>query len=108
MPNILDEQVLILNEAAKGVPPIDGKRPHISSLWRWCRIGIRAGNGELVSLEYARLGRRIVTSREALSRFAQRLGEADAESGQRSPSAVSILRLSRNKGATASCAFVAL
>ena len=70
--SVIDETLLGLSDAAKAVPKIDGKRPHASTIWRWCRIGI---NG--VSLEYARLGRRIVTSKEALMRFSERLAAAD-------------------------------
>lgn len=66
------EQPLSLTEAAKALPPIDGRRPHVSTLWRWIRKGVRG-----VHLEHGRYGRRIVTSREALARFAARLAEAD-------------------------------
>ena len=52
---------------------LDGRRIHLSSVWRWCRKGLRG-----TYLEYARVGNRIVTSREALSRFFARLAEADA------------------------------
>lgn len=35
------EDLLSLAEAARTIPPIDGKRPHISSIWRWINVGIR-------------------------------------------------------------------
>ena len=70
--NIRNEQLLSLSDASRALPPIDGKRPHVSTLWRWCKRGIRG-----VRLEYVRLGHRICTSREALGRFAQRLADED-------------------------------
>ena len=66
------EKVLTLCEAAKDLPALNGRRPHSSSLWRWCRRGLRG-----VHLEYVRLGGRICTSSEALSRFANALAAAD-------------------------------
>ncbi len=68
-----EETLLSLSQATKVLPAINGRRPHISTLWRWARVGV---NG--VKLEYVRLGRRIFTSREALWRFAQSLADADA------------------------------
>jgi len=68
------EQVLSLAEAAQTLPAPDGKHVATSTVWRWCKRGIRG-----VRLEYARIGRRMVTSREALTRFANRLAERDAE-----------------------------
>ena len=68
------EQLLSLADAVKVVPAIDGRRPHISTIWRWCRRGLRG-----VRLEYVRLGHRVCTSREAIYRFAQRLAEADSQ-----------------------------
>ncbi len=70
--NIRNEQLLSLSDASRALPPIDGKRPHVSTLWRWCKRGIRG-----VRLEYVRLGHRICTSQEALGRFAQRLADED-------------------------------
>ena len=68
------EEVLSLTDAAKALPPVDGRRPHVSTIWRWCRRGVRG-----VHLEHARIGHRVVTSQQALSRFAQRLAETDAD-----------------------------
>jgi len=72
--DITTETPLSLTEAAATIPKLDGKRPCVSTIWRWCRKGIRG-----IPLEYARLGHRVVTSREALARFADRLVEADAQ-----------------------------
>ena len=67
------ERLLSLAEATKVLPRVNGKRPAISTLWRWCRKGL---NGQ--RLEYIRMGRNIVTSAEALGRFFTALAEADA------------------------------
>lgn len=68
------ETLLTLNEAAK----ISPGRPHATALWRHCRVGILSKAGGRVKLEHVRFGRRIFTSKEAISRFAQRLADADA------------------------------
>lgn len=70
--NIENETLLSLTEATKVLPRVNGKRPAISTLWRWCRKGLRG-----VHLEYLRVGRSIATSREALNRFFIALAEAD-------------------------------
>lgn len=57
-------EYLSLAQITKAVPAIDGKRPHVSTVWRWMHDGIRG-----VHLEHMRVGRRIVTTREALDRF---------------------------------------
>ena len=66
---------LSLSQAARLVPG----RPHASSLWRWCRKGIGARNGDRIHLEHRRFGNRLFTSAAALERFSQRLAEADLE-----------------------------
>lgn len=65
-----DEQVLTFSEATKALPPVNGKRPHASTIWRWARKGV---NG--IRLETRRLGGRFVTSIEALERFSKALAE---------------------------------
>ena len=67
-----NERLLSLAEAARAVPPIDGKRPHISTVWRWIRKGSKG-----VRLSHARVGHRICTSEEALGRFFVDLAKAD-------------------------------
>ena len=67
---ILNGSAINLNQAAKLLP----NRPHISTLWRWCRKGV---NG--VRLDYWRAGRRILTTPEALEQFCARLAEADQD-----------------------------
>ncbi len=72
--DVLLEELLSLKEVVKMVPPIDGKHPHVSTLWRWCRVGLRG-----VHLDYLRVGQRVVTSQEALGRFARDLAVADEQ-----------------------------
>ena len=67
-----DEAVLTFTEAAKALPPLDGRRVHSSTLWRWARRGIRD-----VRLEVQRLGGRFYTSKEALERFTKALAEVE-------------------------------
>ena len=65
---LYDETLLSLDDAGKALP----NRPAKTTIWRWCRKGIRG-----IRLEYRRVGRRIFTSREALERFSRQLAEAD-------------------------------
>lgn len=71
--NIFNENILSISEAAKTLPAVGGKRPSTSAVYRWTSIGVRG-----VKLETARIGRRLVTSREALARFASAVAEAPA------------------------------
>ncbi len=71
-PNV--EQLLSLTDAAKRVPRIGRRKVHTSTIYRWCRRGIRG-----VHLEYVRVGHRMATSSEALTRFFNRLAEADKQ-----------------------------
>jgi hypothetical protein len=77
--DIHTEQLLSLKEAARSLPKIDGKTPHASSIYRWCIRGISG-----VKLDHVRLGRRVVTSKEALNRFVNELAQKDAENLQKS------------------------
>ena len=72
--DLRNETALSLTDATKAVPPIDNKRPHPSTVWRWCRKGLRG-----VRLEHIRVGHRVVTTREALCRFFDRLAGAEAD-----------------------------
>lgn len=66
------ERLLSLSEAARAVPAVDGKRPHVSTLWRWIRKGSRG-----VRLAHVRVGHRVCTSEEALARYFVQLAEAE-------------------------------
>lgn len=78
--NIESETLLSLTEATKALPKVNGKRPAIATLWRWCRKGLRG-----VQLEYVRMGRSIATSREALNRFFNALAASDPPPQQPKP-----------------------
>lgn len=82
--DIEKETLLSLTQATKVVPTVNGRRPAIATLWRWCRKGLGG-----VNLEYVRIGRNIATSREALNRFFNRLAAIDtpAEGTRPSPQA---------------------
>ena len=81
--SLLDESPLTLAEAAKVLPRLrGGKRVHVATLHRWALKGV-AG----VRLETIRLGRTVVTSREALQRFAERLGAREVPAAPASPDA---------------------
>jgi hypothetical protein len=70
--DIEKEDVLSLTEATKVLPRVNGKRPAICTLWRWCRKGLRG-----IHLDYIRIGRGIATSRQALNRFFNELSAKD-------------------------------
>jgi hypothetical protein len=53
--------------------------PHPSALWRWCRKGLRARNGELVRLVHVRIGMKLYTTEEAIAEFGLALAEADVK-----------------------------
>lgn len=67
-----EEMLISLTEAAELLPARrSGKRPHVSTLYRWTLKGCRG-----VVLESLQAGGTRVTSREALARFCQRLTDA--------------------------------
>lgn len=70
--------ILSLTEAAKAVPALDGKRPHVASIFRWAKSGIKRG-ATTVTLRYVRVGRRIGIPREALDEFFVALAAADRD-----------------------------
>ena len=72
MIDMTKEEVFSLSRATQFVPAVDGNRVHTSTLWRWCVKGCKG-----VRLEHIRLGRRILTSHEAINRFANRLARKE-------------------------------
>ncbi len=61
------EDVVSLRDAASILPKLrQGKRIHVNTLYRWASRGIRG-----VRLEVVRIGRTLVTSREAIQRFVE-------------------------------------
>ena len=75
------ENLITLQEASRLLPRVNGKRINLSTLWRWCRKGLRG-----VNLEYLRVGSKIVTTHEAMQRFFTVLAQAD-KTGQTSSTA---------------------
>ena len=75
--NINSEHLLTLADAARALPALRGERKiHVSTLYRWISHGTRG-----VRLEAVKIGRTLVTSREALQRFAERLTTGVAITG---------------------------
>ena len=68
-----DETLLTFGEAVRELPAPNGRKVHVSTLWRWSREGL---NG--VRLETVRFGRRLLTSVEAVERFCDRVARQDA------------------------------
>lgn len=68
------EELYGLTDLAKHLPKINGKRPSVCTLWRWCLKGIHG-----VHLEHTRWGRTIASSVEAVERFSSQLAGAYAE-----------------------------
>jgi len=73
------EKLITLTQATKVLPQVDGKRIHISTLWRWCKKGLRG-----INLEYLRAGSKIMTSQEAMQRFFDALTGLDEAGLQQS------------------------
>ena len=68
-----DEIPRTLSEAARMCP----RRPHSSTVWRWCRRGITARTGERIRLRHIRAGACIFTTQADLVHFFRSLAEAD-------------------------------
>lgn len=77
--DVFDEQVVTLGEAAKKLPRLrNGKKLHLSTLFRWSQRGKIAHDGVRIRLETIMIGGTKCTSLEALQRFFDRLtGETD-------------------------------
>lgn len=70
MINPLDPDILSLADAAKRLPRFNGRRVHVSTIWRWASHGLRG-----IRLETTRLGGRACTSLTALRRFFDALSD---------------------------------
>ena len=63
--DLLTEEVITLSEVRKFLPNVEGQnRPHLSTIWRWSLRGVGG-----VKLETVKIGSRVVTSRQAVTRF---------------------------------------
>lgn len=78
---------LDLKAAAKLVP----NKPSPTAVWRWCRKGILARNGDRIYLEHCRYGRRLFTTKAALEAFAKATADADSEQFAQASSANPVL-----------------
>jgi len=68
------EKVLFFGDAIKRLPVTRSGRPiHTNTIWRWATKGLKGPNGQVVRLEYGKIGGRNCTSEEALQRFFDRL-----------------------------------
>ena len=67
-------ELLTLSEAAQRLPRVHHKRIHVSTLWRWCRKGLRG-----IRLEYVKVGRKIMVTPQGLERFFNALAQADTQ-----------------------------
>ena len=61
---ILTEDILTTNDARKEIASITGSRPDISTMTRWIHRGVGG-----TKLEAVRVGRQLITSRQAITRF---------------------------------------
>jgi hypothetical protein len=74
------EKLIGLAAAARMVPAVDGEGAVTAkTVGRWAKKGIRSPGGLTVRLEVIRLGRRILTSREAVRRFFEKLQQQPAD-----------------------------
>lgn len=62
-----------LPEAARRTPG----RPHVASLWRWMRRGVKVRSGERVTLNHIRVGGKLYTTEADLAAFFAEVSEAD-------------------------------
>jgi hypothetical protein len=75
--SLLSEELIPVQELPARLPPASsGKRMHRAAVWRWVRDGLKSADGSRVRLEALRMGRRWVTSKQAVGRFFRRLSDA--------------------------------
>ena len=84
------ESVGTLAEVAAQLPRLSGRRIHVSTLWRWATKGIKG-----VRLDYIKMGGRLVTSVEAVARFAAKLTENDQKQAENDQPALQKARKKR-------------
>jgi hypothetical protein len=75
---ILDEEASSLVQAARRLPQIRRhKTPHPATLFRWATAGRKSRSGLIVRLEIWKVGGTNCTSKEALTRFLDRLNDTE-------------------------------
>jgi len=70
-----NKDFITLAEAAEILP----RRTQAYCVWRWCRKGTKARNGQQIYLKHERWGGIIYTTQKWLDDFAERLAAADIE-----------------------------
>lgn len=74
--NVFEESVLTFAEVARLLPRRRrGRKVHASCIYRWAQAGLKNSSGMTVRLETIQIGGTRCTSKEALQRFFDRLGE---------------------------------
>lgn len=67
---ILTEAPITISEACKALKEDTGRRYDRSVVYRWCTRGVRdAKTQTVVKLDHVKIGRNLLTSRPALTRF---------------------------------------
>lgn len=69
------DEHITLTQVAKVAPG----RPSTNCLWRWCRRGVKARDGQRVRLKHLRIGGKIFTTLGWLETFGRELAHADAK-----------------------------
>ncbi len=64
---ILTEDILTIADARKEIASITGQRPDLSTMTRWIHRGVGG-----TKLEAIRIGRQLITSRQAITRFIEK------------------------------------
>jgi hypothetical protein len=72
---VIHETLISMSAAAQRLPAINDRQPSRRSVWRWARHGLSTPAGRIY-LDSAVVGGRLVTSIEAMERFAAALADA--------------------------------
>lgn len=92
----MSEGYLTLGQAAAHCPNGSGGRLSPSTIWRWCRQGVKARGGGTVCLEHRRIGGRVFTTKPWLDAFFAAVTAADRQHfGEAPPPPAAPLALTR-------------
>ena len=69
-----DDEYMSPADAAQRLLPL----ATVTTVWRWCRYGVKCANGKRVRLRHVRIGGRIYTTAGWLEEFLRALRAADA------------------------------
>jgi hypothetical protein len=89
--DLLEDQQMSLVEAATYLGRITGKKPHVSTLWRWCLKGC---NG--IRLQSIRIGGKRFVTATAIERFVE--ASTASRSGPPEPSCTPVAPVSPGTG----------